>query len=250
MTSAGRPNLTLPDLAEAADANFVTHAGWLQRRLPGMKVIDQPDLTLVDSGLTCDTFNFICRARLERSDALNRARTAVDYFRQRPATVLVVGRAGRPTERPGRRAGRGGPGACGDGTGHGRGSFGSAVRRASVRVADHQGGLGAAAPRVRRRQRRKLEPARRPGVALLRARGVRRPLCGLSPVVVSCVPGGYAGCHGRADSGRRCRGPLQHLDIGCLSAPRNSALLLRCSLSLRLGSMATGRRFFRRLRRG
>ena len=39
------------DLADAADANLVTHAGWLQRRLSGMRVIDQDDLVLIDSGL-------------------------------------------------------------------------------------------------------------------------------------------------------------------------------------------------------
>jgi GNAT superfamily N-acetyltransferase len=72
----------VPDLADAADANFVTHAGWVQRHVAGMTVLDRPDLTLVDSGLPCDTFNFICRARMARDHAEARGRAAVDYFRQ------------------------------------------------------------------------------------------------------------------------------------------------------------------------
>jgi len=91
--------VTLLDLAEAADANFVTHAGWTQRHVAGMKVIDQPDLTVVDSGLPCDTFNFICRARLDKGNAESRARSAVGYFRQvgRPFSWWV-GPADRPRD--------------------------------------------------------------------------------------------------------------------------------------------------------
>ncbi len=82
--------------AEAADANFVTHASWLQRRHAGMTVVERPDLALIDSGLPCDTFNFVCRARLG-SDARDRARWALDYFRQaeRPFSWWVG-----PTDRP------------------------------------------------------------------------------------------------------------------------------------------------------
>ncbi|MEO8449604.1 MAG: GNAT family N-acetyltransferase [Gemmatimonadota bacterium] len=77
-------NRSLPsDHANLADANFVSHAGWVQRQLPGMQVLDRPDLVLIDSGLPCDTFNFVCRARLDRSDAPERVREAVAYFRER-----------------------------------------------------------------------------------------------------------------------------------------------------------------------
>ncbi|MCI0460618.1 MAG: GNAT family N-acetyltransferase [Gemmataceae bacterium] len=69
-------------LAEASDANFVTHAGWVPRRVPSMRVLDRAGLVLVDSGLPCDTFNVICRARLERDTAAERVREAVAYFRQ------------------------------------------------------------------------------------------------------------------------------------------------------------------------
>jgi ribosomal protein S18 acetylase RimI-like enzyme len=86
------------DLAEAADANLVTHAGWLQARLSGMRVIEQGDLMLIDSGLPCDTFNFVCRARLSANEAPDRARAAVDYFRhaERPFSWWV-GPADRPS---------------------------------------------------------------------------------------------------------------------------------------------------------
>ena len=110
-----------------------------------------------------------------------------------PATVFMVGRVRRPTERPGRRAGRSGPGARGDRTGHGRGSLRPAVRGASARVAGPAGELGARTPRIRLRQCRKLDAARPAGDPLLRARVPGRPRRRFPSVVVCCVPGGYAG---------------------------------------------------------
>jgi hypothetical protein len=85
------------ELFEAADANFVVHGGWLPRHHPGMRVIDQRDLVLIDSGLPCDTFNVICRARLDPTEAPDRARAALEYFRQaqRPFSWWV-GPADRP----------------------------------------------------------------------------------------------------------------------------------------------------------
>ncbi len=79
-------DLTATDLAEAAVANLVAHAGWVQRHTPGMHVVDEHDLVLIDSELPCDTFNLVCRARLARGTARERIADAVDYF----------GRAGRP----------------------------------------------------------------------------------------------------------------------------------------------------------
>src|SRR5512134_1237273 len=74
------------ELAHAADANFVTHASWATARVPGMMTRDEPDLVLVDSGLACDTFNFVLRARLDRRAAAGRIAGALGHFR----------RAGRP----------------------------------------------------------------------------------------------------------------------------------------------------------
>ncbi|CAA9250425.1 MAG: Acetyltransferase, GNAT family [uncultured Chloroflexia bacterium] len=73
-------DLTPTDLAEAAVANLVAHAAWVQRRTPGMHVVDAHDLVLVDSGLPCDTFNIVCRARLARGTARERIADVVDYF--------------------------------------------------------------------------------------------------------------------------------------------------------------------------
>jgi ribosomal protein S18 acetylase RimI-like enzyme len=70
------------DLAERADANLLTHAGWVQQRLTGMRVIDRGDLVWIDSGLPCDTFNFVLHARLDPSAAADRVREAVGHFRQ------------------------------------------------------------------------------------------------------------------------------------------------------------------------
>jgi ribosomal protein S18 acetylase RimI-like enzyme len=85
------------ELLEAADENFVTHGAWLPRRLSGMRVVDQPHLVLIDSGLPCDTFNLTCRARLDPAEAGDRAREGLDYFRQaqRPFSWWI-GPADRP----------------------------------------------------------------------------------------------------------------------------------------------------------
>ncbi|MBC8074524.1 MAG: GNAT family N-acetyltransferase, partial [Chloroflexales bacterium] len=68
------------NLAPAADENLATHAGWVHLHTPGMRVVDAPDLVLVDSGLPCDTFNIVCRARLAPENASERLRTAIDHF--------------------------------------------------------------------------------------------------------------------------------------------------------------------------
>ncbi len=85
-------------LAEDADANFVAHAGWIQGRVPGMRVLDA-GLAVIDSGLPCDTFNLVCRARLDAATADARVRVAVDHFRTtgRPFSWWV-GPADRPAD--------------------------------------------------------------------------------------------------------------------------------------------------------
>lgn len=70
------------ELAQAADANFVAHAGWAASRVTGMVVRDEPDLVLVDSGLACDTFNFVLRARLDGDTAAGRIAGALGHFRR------------------------------------------------------------------------------------------------------------------------------------------------------------------------
>ena len=50
---------------EAADANLVLHATWVQSRLEGGRVESSAALVVSDSGLPCDTFNLVCRARLD-----------------------------------------------------------------------------------------------------------------------------------------------------------------------------------------
>jgi GNAT superfamily N-acetyltransferase len=69
-------------LAEAADANFVVHATWALKRTSGMRVIDVPELVLADAGLSSDTFNIICRARLAADQAPQQIRTAITFFQQ------------------------------------------------------------------------------------------------------------------------------------------------------------------------
>lgn len=85
------------ELADAADANLVAHMSYVQRRTQGMRVVDDADLVLVDSGLPCDTFNFVCRARLDRAHALERAHQAAAHFaRVRRPFSWWVGPADKP----------------------------------------------------------------------------------------------------------------------------------------------------------
>jgi ribosomal protein S18 acetylase RimI-like enzyme len=64
----------------ALEANFVTHASWILGRLEGARVEDSASYVLVDSGLATDTFNLVCRARLDAEDGAERARRAVAFF--------------------------------------------------------------------------------------------------------------------------------------------------------------------------
>jgi ribosomal protein S18 acetylase RimI-like enzyme len=80
MDSLSRQNLTPAGVAAAATMNLVTHFSWVHRRLPGMVVRDEPDLVWVDSGLPCDTFNTVCRARLTGETARQRVGAVMDYF--------------------------------------------------------------------------------------------------------------------------------------------------------------------------
>jgi ribosomal protein S18 acetylase RimI-like enzyme len=81
-----------------SDGNFAVHAGWVQRHTRGMRVIDDGELILIDSGLPCDAFNIVCSARLDPARAPTRIREAVDYFRRvsRPFSWWVG-----PADQPG-----------------------------------------------------------------------------------------------------------------------------------------------------
>ncbi|WP_437929431.1 GNAT family N-acetyltransferase [Sorangium sp. So ce291] len=70
------------ELAAAADDNMAVHASWAQERLPGARVARGADLVLVDSGLPCDTFNFVLRARLDSATARARVEQAIAWFRR------------------------------------------------------------------------------------------------------------------------------------------------------------------------
>ena len=88
-----------PETAERADANFVVHVTWALERTEGMVGRVRDELVLADSGLPCDTFNFICRARLDRATMRSVASEAVSYFErvERPFSWWV-GPADRPKE--------------------------------------------------------------------------------------------------------------------------------------------------------
>ncbi len=72
-----------PQVRSAMEANQAEHMTYLARRLPGAIVQDTPGLLLVDSGLPCNTFNVVCRARLARDEADARIAAAVSHFRDK-----------------------------------------------------------------------------------------------------------------------------------------------------------------------
>lgn len=72
---------TPEQLAEAVEENFIRHMGWVQERLPGMRVASDEHLTLIDSGLPTDTFNILCRARLSENTIPEQIERAVGHFR-------------------------------------------------------------------------------------------------------------------------------------------------------------------------
>jgi ribosomal protein S18 acetylase RimI-like enzyme len=95
VTTTGTP----ADVGDRADAAFVTHVTWALQRTPGMSARIAPELVLSDSGLCCDTFNFICRARLAPEAGRTAAAEAISYFArvERPFSWWV-GPADRPRD--------------------------------------------------------------------------------------------------------------------------------------------------------
>ena len=85
--------------ADRADEPFVTHVTWPLERTAGMQADVRPELVFTDSGLACDTFNIICRARLDGARLREAALDAVSHFArvQRPFSWWV-GPADQPKE--------------------------------------------------------------------------------------------------------------------------------------------------------
>ncbi len=72
--------LSSAEVAEAADRNFVVHASWVHAHTSGMRVQDSATILLADSGLECDTFNIICRARFDSAHAAQQIRAALVFL--------------------------------------------------------------------------------------------------------------------------------------------------------------------------
>lgn len=89
------------EIAEAADANLAIHAAFPARALPGSRIVEAPTLTVIDSGIADDTFNIVCRARMDASGAPRRiASTIADFREVRRPFSWWLGPADRPTELP------------------------------------------------------------------------------------------------------------------------------------------------------
>ncbi|BAZ24192.1 hypothetical protein NIES4073_50840 [Kalymmatonema gypsitolerans NIES-4073] len=61
----------------AIESNMFEHMSYFQLRLSTMKVIDAPDLLIINSELPSDTFNFVCRAKFQESDVDSRIKSAI-----------------------------------------------------------------------------------------------------------------------------------------------------------------------------
>src|SRR5262245_31394337 len=72
----------MTELYAAMGANLATHMSWVQARLLGARVVETPDLLLVDSGFATDTFNVICRARLTPETLPVRIAAALAFFEE------------------------------------------------------------------------------------------------------------------------------------------------------------------------
>ncbi|HEX6104202.1 MAG TPA: GNAT family N-acetyltransferase [Gemmatimonadales bacterium] len=83
---------------ETADGNLVTHMTWVQSRLPGGHVELGEDLVLSDSGLPCDSFNFVCRARMNLGAAAAVARVVKYFISAGRPFSWWVGPADRPAD--------------------------------------------------------------------------------------------------------------------------------------------------------
>jgi GNAT superfamily N-acetyltransferase len=81
---------------EAADRNLVTHMTWVQSRLPGGHVELDGEVVLSDSGLPCDTFNFVCRARITSALTPVIARVVEHFGSARRPFSWWLGPADRP----------------------------------------------------------------------------------------------------------------------------------------------------------
>ncbi len=68
------------DLPSAADENLLVHFSWAQGRTPGMRLAAGDDVTLVDSGLPCDTFNAAIRTRMSPDAAPERIQESINWF--------------------------------------------------------------------------------------------------------------------------------------------------------------------------
>jgi ribosomal protein S18 acetylase RimI-like enzyme len=73
--------MELTALSAAAADNLAAHATWAQQRTPGMRVLDVAGVAAGDSGLRCDTFSVVSRARLSRADAARAVAAVLAHFR-------------------------------------------------------------------------------------------------------------------------------------------------------------------------
>ena len=74
--------IDLRQLSDPADENLAAHAELPCRALTHARVKRDRELVLVDSGLACDTFNLICRARLAGGSARAGIQRALTFFRE------------------------------------------------------------------------------------------------------------------------------------------------------------------------
>jgi ribosomal protein S18 acetylase RimI-like enzyme len=70
-------------LLPAMEANTYAYMAYFAARLPGMTVLDAPDMLLIDSGLPSDMFNIVCRGNFAAETLDGRIDFAIEHFRSR-----------------------------------------------------------------------------------------------------------------------------------------------------------------------
>lgn len=75
--------LSEKELLQAMEANLFTQMTHFAKRLPQIELLHKPGITLVNSGLPDDSFNYVLSAKFQEKDAEETIRTATEYFRQR-----------------------------------------------------------------------------------------------------------------------------------------------------------------------
>ncbi len=73
---------TEAQIGQAIESNMLGHMSYFANHLPGMEVLDRPDMLIINSRLPSDTFNYVCRLNFTESELDLSINFALNYFQQ------------------------------------------------------------------------------------------------------------------------------------------------------------------------